>query len=103
ARCAAPPAAAITISTPLASALEANAAANSGERCAEMTRHSCATPNFVSVSSALRIVSQSEVLPITTATRGLEFWISDFGFRVSLALPLGLGLETFFVAIATPF
>ena len=42
----------------------------SGVRCAETTRHSCGTPNYVSISSACRIVSQSDLLPMMTATSG---------------------------------
>jgi hypothetical protein len=36
-------------------------------------RHSCATPNCVSVSCAWRIVSQSDWLPIMTATKDISF------------------------------
>src|ERR1044071_8150278 len=71
AKCAAPPAAAITTSKPRDSAVEANSDASEGERCADITLHSCSTPNCVSVSSAWRIVSQSLLLPIITATSGL--------------------------------
>src|SRR5215213_9849599 len=71
ARCAAPPAAAITTSSPRDSAVDPNSAARDGDRCAEITRHSCSTPNCVRVSSAWRIVSQSDWLPIMTATSGL--------------------------------
>src|SRR5215471_4184129 len=42
----------------------------SGERWAESTRLSLGTPNFVSVSPAWRMVSQSLLLPMRTATRG---------------------------------
>src|ERR1051326_1074526 len=72
ARCAAPPAAAMMTSTPRSSAVEPNSAASEGERCAEITRDSCATPNCESVSSACFMVSQSDWLPMMTATNG--FW-----------------------------
>ena len=43
-----------------------------GVRWAESTRDSCATPNRASVSPQWRMVSQSERLPMSTATRGRE-------------------------------
>src|SRR5882724_4456756 len=70
-RWAAPPAPAIITSMPRASAPEANSANQAGVRCAETMRHSCGTPNRVSTSSAWRIVSQSDLLPMITATSGL--------------------------------
>ena len=52
------------------SALAANSASQRGVRWAETTRHSWGTPKRVSVSSAWRIVSQSDLLPMMTLTRG---------------------------------
>src|SRR5882762_1450043 len=69
-RCAAPPAPAIITSRPRPSASLANSAIQAGVRCAETTLHSCGTPNCVSTSSARCIVSQSDLLPIITATKG---------------------------------
>ena len=45
-------------------------AINSGVRCAEIMRHSCATPNSVRISLAARIVSQSDLLPMMMDTSG---------------------------------
>ena len=70
ARCAAPPAAAMITSRPRDSAFVANSEASRGLRCADMTRDSCATPNCASVSEAARMVSQSDLLPMRTATKG---------------------------------
>ena len=69
-RWAAPPAPAITTRTPRPAAAVANSASNAGVRWADTTRHSRGTPNSASVASACRIVAQSDVLPITTATNG---------------------------------
>ena len=55
---------------PRPSAADAYSAIRAGVRCAETTRHSCGTPNAVSISSAWRIVSQSDLLPMITATSG---------------------------------
>ena len=55
---------------PRPSAADAYSAISAGVRCAETTRHSCGTPNAVSTSSAWRIVSQSDLLPMITATSG---------------------------------
>ena len=57
-------------STPRDSAWPTYSAVSAGVRCAESTRHSCGTPNFVSISSAWRMVSQSDLLPMMTATSG---------------------------------
>src|SRR5947209_7353387 len=72
ARCAAPPAPAMITSRPRPSASEANSAIQRGVRCAETTRHSYGTPNRFSTSAACRIVSQSDVLPMMTATKGKD-------------------------------
>src|SRR5439155_6106445 len=71
--------AAIITSIPRASALLANSLASLGVRCADITRDSWATPNFSSVSDAARIVSQSDLLPMRTATRDFDL---VFGVRV---------------------
>src|ERR1019366_7904621 len=39
-------------------------------RCADITRHSCGTPNSASMSLAARMFSQSDLLPIMTDTSG---------------------------------
>ena len=70
ARCAAPPAAAMKTSVPAAAQAFTYCSSSVGVRCAESTRHSCETPKRFSVSSAERITSQSDLLPITTATSG---------------------------------
>ena len=68
-RCAAPPAPAMMTCRPRRSDSAANCAINSGARCAETMRHSWGTPKRVSISSAWRIVSQSDLLPMMTATK----------------------------------
>src|SRR5713226_8601590 len=49
---------------PRASALDAYSTIQSGVRCAETTLASCGTPKRVSISSACRMVSQSDLLPM---------------------------------------
>ena len=71
-RWAAPPAPAMITSSPRASAVGGVLAIQSGVRWAETTRHSCGTPNRVSISSAWRIVSQSDLLPMMTPTSGFS-------------------------------
>src|SRR6266566_1028343 len=70
ARCAALPAPVIMTCSPRSSALRAKSAVASGVRCAERMRCSLAMPSSLSVSTQWRIVSQSDLLPIRTATRG---------------------------------
>src|SRR4051812_18972474 len=70
-RCAAPPAPAMITWTPRDSASLANCFSQSGVRWAETIRHSCGTPKRLSISSAGDIVSQSDLLPMMTETRGL--------------------------------
>src|SRR5436190_18162735 len=67
-RCAAPPAPAMITSMPRPAAAHAYSAISVGVRCADTTRFSCGTPKRVSISSASRIVSQSDLLPMITAT-----------------------------------
>src|ERR1035441_9833411 len=55
-------------SMPRPSAWLTYSAVSTGVRCADSTRHSCATPKRVSISSAWRMVSQSDLLPMMTAT-----------------------------------
>src|SRR5229473_176669 len=92
ARWAAPPAAAMITSRPRDSADEANSDASKGVRCADMTWDSCATPKRASVSEAARIVSQSDLLPMRTATKG-EF--EDFGLREFANLDCALAILSF--------
>src|SRR4051794_35400738 len=73
-RCAAPPAPATITSSPRAAADEAYSAIHAGVRWADTTRHSCATPKRVSMSAARRIVSQSDLLPMITPTRGEDIY-----------------------------
>ena len=77
ARCAAPPAAAISTSMPRASAAPTYSTVAPGVRCAESTRHSCATPKRASVSLAFFMVSQSDLLPMRMPTRGLSSAIAS--------------------------
>src|SRR5579871_1980812 len=81
ARWAAPPAAAMTTSTPRSSAPETYSAVSLGVRWAESTRHSWATPNWARVSEAFFITSQSDLLPIMIFTRGLPVGAMVFPFR----------------------
>ena len=69
-RCAAPPAPAMITSRPRCSAVDAYWAVNCGVRWAERILTSCGTPNWFRMSLACRIVSQSDLLPIMTATNG---------------------------------
>src|SRR5437773_336625 len=71
ARCAAPPAPAMITSSPRPDALDAYSAVSAGVRCADRTRHSCETPKRVRISSAWRIASQSDLLPIMIPTSGV--------------------------------
>src|SRR5207249_11886433 len=64
---------------PRSAALRANSAVASGVRWAESTRDSFGTPRWSSVSTAWRIVSQSDLLPITTATKDFGCGIREFG------------------------
>ena len=66
ARCAAPPAAAMITSIPRPSAAPTYSAVSAGVRCAESTRHSCATPNFDQHLGGLAHDSQSDLLPMST-------------------------------------
>src|SRR6267378_797676 len=79
AKCAAPPAPAIITRSPRSPALRANSAVASGVRWAESTRDSLGTPSSLRVSTAWRIVSQSDLLPITTATKDFGCGIREFG------------------------
>src|SRR5947209_18178658 len=65
--------------SPRPAAFRAKSAVASGERCAERTCDSLGTPNSLSVSTAWRIVSQSDLLPITTATKDFGCGIREFG------------------------
>ncbi len=67
-RWAAPPAPAMIAVSPRPAALSAYAKSASGIRWAETTFASCLIPNCWRISTALRIVSQSELEPITTPT-----------------------------------
>ena len=84
ARWAAPPAAAIITSSPAASAAPTYSTVAAGVRWAESTRHSWATPKRASVSLALFIVSQSDLLPMRMPTRGLSSAIAQIlAFRAT--------------------
>src|SRR4051812_870680 len=69
-RCAAPPAPATITSRPRPTADVAYSAIHCGVRCAETTRASCGTPNSARIAAAWLIVSQSDLLPMITPTRG---------------------------------
>src|SRR5581483_11127151 len=79
AKWAAPPAAAMTTSTPLASAPETYSAVSLGVRCADRTLDSWATPNWFRVSEAFFMTSQSDLLPIKILTR--NFWDISTSFE----------------------
>src|SRR5438445_13511403 len=79
AKCAAPPAPAMITRNPRSAALRANSAVASGVRWAESTRDSLGTPRWSSVSTAWRIVSQSELLRITTASKDIGCGIGELG------------------------
>src|SRR5215471_976480 len=81
ARCAAPPAPAMMTSMPRATAPEAYSPTTAGVRCADMTRLSCATPNFDSISPAAFIASQSDLLPMMIPTSGFSFDIRRLSFQ----------------------
>src|SRR5262249_21098590 len=78
ARCAAPPAPAMMISMPRPMAPDAYSATIEGVRCADITRLSWPTPNFVSISLAARMASQSDLLPMMIPTNGFESDIPTF-------------------------
>jgi len=69
-RWAAPPAPAMMTSMPRDSAVEAYSNIKSGVRWADTTRTSNGTPNFVRVSAAWDIVSQSDLDPMMMPTSG---------------------------------
>src|SRR5262249_34780811 len=75
-------------STPRPSAVPANSAAATGVRCAESTRHSWATSKRASGSAAWRLVSQSDLLPMTIATSGSAIALLALAQRVA-----GLAVE----------
>ena len=70
-RWAAPPAPAMMTWRLRASASRAYLTIQPGVRCADTTRHSCATPNWTRTSAAAFIVSQSDRLPMITPTVGV--------------------------------
>jgi hypothetical protein len=67
---AAPPAPAISTSSPRPTALPAYSNRRSGVRCADTTRTSNGTPSSVSAAVACDIVDQSERDPMMTPTSG---------------------------------
>ena len=69
ARCAAPPAPAITTRSPRWTAVREYSATSSGVRCALITRASQRMPNSSQASAAFFIVGQSVSLPIRIPTR----------------------------------
>ena len=80
-RWAAPPAAAIMTFSPRSSAVFEYSIANSGVRCAEITRVSYATPKLSSVSHAFFTNGQSESDPITMPTNASAIFRS-FCFKI---------------------
>src|SRR4051812_40504083 len=86
-------------SMPRPSAASAYSAINAGVRCAETIRLSCGTSNTSSVWAACRIVSQSDLLPMMTATSGfasiakvlLALRQSESGLSVVVVQADGLG------------
>src|SRR5438270_9880037 len=66
--------------SPRSDALRAKSVVCSGVRCAERTCASLATPSESRVSTACRIVSQSDLLPITTATKADDFFAGITNF-----------------------
>src|SRR5690348_13955722 len=75
-------------SIPRDSADLANSKSRSGVRCAETILVSCGTSNSVRISDAALIVSQSDLLPIITATKGFSLinLFFEFGFYHRLKL-----------------
>src|SRR5215475_12897628 len=61
------------ISIPRPTAPDAYSATTAGVRWADITRLSCATPNFASISPAAFIASQSDLLPMMIPTSGFSF------------------------------
>ena len=92
-KCAAPPAPAMIARSPRPLADSAKANISSGMRWADNTCTSWATPNCSSTSTALLIVGQSLVDPITTATSGFSFTGSVCASEC-LALPVRAWLST---------
>jgi len=78
------PAAAMKTSTPRSSAAAIQAESSPGVRWAESTRTSQGTPNASSCSTQWRIVSQSDLEPITTPTSGCAISTSVRSGRCSL-------------------
>ena len=83
-RCAAPPAPAMITSRPRSTAVVAYSAIHAGVRCADTIADSCGTLNRVSTSSAWRIVSQSDWLPMMTPTSGRGSGMCVFHHRIAL-------------------
>src|SRR5262245_49233239 len=99
-RWAAPPAPATITSMPRASAPSANSAIHTGVRCAETTCFSYGTANRSSASTAWLIVSQSEVDPMITATRGRSDML---GVLASVALAPGACFRFFVLSYSFSF
>src|SRR5262245_8298418 len=62
--------------SPRSAALLAYSAIIDGVRWADTTRRSCGTPNSSRTSAAFCIVSQSDLLPMITPTRGFDIGCS---------------------------
>ena len=101
-RWAAPPAPAMITSRPRPSASRPYRNSRSGVRCAETTFVSCGMPSSVSTSAACRIVSQSDLLPITTPTRGDRGISGVMTMSPSLRLSAQIGLIGSPTRIAPP-
>ena len=72
ARCAAPPAAAMTTFTPRPASPRDQSRTSSGVRCADSTRVSCSIPRPARVSSVTAMIGASLELPMTIATCALS-------------------------------
>src|SRR5450759_1475222 len=75
--------------TPRLSAVEINSAAAAGVRCAESTRFSWGTPNWVRMSQQCFMTSQSDLLPMMTATILLSLGQGESGLAVVVAQTVG--------------
>ena len=88
-KCAAPPAPAMISSSPRPSASRPYWKSRSGVRWAETTFVSTGMPSSRKTSAACRIVSQSDLLPMTTPTRGVRGISADLTMSPSPWLAAG--------------
>src|SRR6266513_5928966 len=90
ARCAAPPAPAIITRIPRSAALRAKSVVASGLRCAERILCSLGTASSSRSWTEWRIVSQSDALPMTTATNAGDFDLAiqiKINFKEAVSFP----------------